>query len=140
MKAKLAFPAYAAVVAHRGKETVQEYLENWIEQYGETNLRPITVSSYTTHIRNHIVPVIGHVLLCKLTPEMLNFLVQEMLDKGLANSSIRNVLRVLNVALESARRQYYIDSNPARDVLFELNRVGETIAAPVQQSLGKEME
>ena len=71
MKAKLANPIYSPVVASQGKQTVKEYLEEWVENHGKTNLRPSTFAGYKSHIRNHIVPYIGHVQLNQLTPAML---------------------------------------------------------------------
>ncbi len=49
-----------------GKQTVGEYLEEWVENHGKANLRPSTFAGYKSHIKNHIVPYIGHVQLNQL--------------------------------------------------------------------------
>ena len=72
MKAKLANPVYTPVVVSQGKQTVKEYLEEWVENHGKANLRPSTFAGYKSHIKNHILPYIGHVQLNQLTPAMLD--------------------------------------------------------------------
>lgn len=62
MRTKLTNPGYEPIKAADAKQTVQEYLESWVEVHGKANLRPSTFSSYKSHIKNHIVPYIGNVL------------------------------------------------------------------------------
>ena len=76
MKVKLSNPVYTPVVASQGKQTVKEYLEEWVENRGKANLRPSTFAGYKSHIKNHIVPYIGHVQLNQLTPAMLDNMFQ----------------------------------------------------------------
>ncbi len=83
MKTKLVNPTFMPVVASQGKQTVKEYLEEWVENHGKANLRPSTFAGYKSHIRNHIVPYIGHVQLNQLTPAMLDNMFQQLFDKGL---------------------------------------------------------
>ena len=97
MKAKLANPIYSPVVASHGKQTVKAYLEAWVENHGKANLRPSTFAGYKSHIRNHIVPYIGHVQLNQLTPAMLDNMFQQLFDKGLSNSTVRYAQRILSV-------------------------------------------
>ena len=97
MKAKLANPIYSPVVASQGKQTVKEYLEEWVENHGKANLRPSTFAGYKSHIRNHIVPYIGHVQLNQLTPAMLDNMFQQLFDKGLSNSTVRYAQRIFFV-------------------------------------------
>ena len=60
---KLASPSYSPIDMAKGKQTVQEYMEPWVEQHGKANLRPSTFDGYKSYIRNHIVPHIGYVQL-----------------------------------------------------------------------------
>ena len=87
MKVKLSNPVYTPVIASQGKQTVKEYLEEWVENHGKANLRPSTFASYKSHIKNHIVPYVGHVQLNQLTPAMLDNMFQQLFDKGLSNST-----------------------------------------------------
>jgi len=126
MKVKLSSPVYASVAANQSKQTVQEYLEAWVEQHGNANLRPSTFDSYKGYIRNHIVPVIGHVQLRSVTPAMLDDLFQKMFAKGLSNSSVRYAQRILSVAFEAACKYNYIERNPAKNVLTKFGKGGKT--------------
>ena len=108
MKAKLANPIYSPVVASQGKQTVKEYLEEWVENHGKANLRPSTFAGYKSHIRNYIVPYIGHVQLNQLTPAMLDNMFQQLFDKGLSNSTVRYAQRILSVSMEHARKYRYM--------------------------------
>ena len=50
MKVKLSNPVYTPVIASQGKQTVKEYLEEWVENHGKANLRPSTFASYTVPV------------------------------------------------------------------------------------------
>lgn len=126
MKAKLANPVYSPVVASQGKQTVKEYLKEWVENHGKANLRPSTFAGYKSHIRNHIVPYIGHVQLNQLTPAMLDNMFQQLFDKGLSNSTVRYAQRILSVSMEHARKYRYIEHNPARDIITKFGKQAKT--------------
>lgn len=68
MKTKLANPVYIPTVASQDKQSVKEYLEEWVENHGMTNLRPSIFAGYKSHIKDHILPYVGHVQLNQLTP------------------------------------------------------------------------
>ena len=64
MKAKLANPVYSPVVASQGKQTVKEYLEEWVENHGKANLRPSTLQD----IRAIFAIISYHIsVMCSLT-------------------------------------------------------------------------
>ena len=126
MKTKLVNPTFMPVVASQGKQTVKEYLEEWVENHGKANLRPSTFAGYKSHIRNHIVPYIGHVQLNQLTPAMLDNMFQQLFDKGLSNSTVRYAQRILSVSMEHARKYRYIEHNPARDIITKFGKQAKT--------------
>lgn len=126
MRAKLQNPTYTPIPVAKGKQTVQAYLTEWIDTHGKANLRPSTEASYRSHIKNHIVPHIGHIQLCQLSPAMLDNLFQKLLDQGLSNSTARYAQRILSVSLEHARKYHYIESNPARDIITKFGKQAKT--------------
>ena len=126
MKVKLANPTYMPATSIQGKQTVQEYLEEWVENHGKANLRPSTFAGYKSHIRNHIVPYIGKVQLKQLAPAMLDNMFQQLFNKGLSNSSVRYAQRILSVSMEHARKYHYIETNPARDIITKFGKQGKT--------------
>ena len=126
MKTKLANPVYTPVASAQGKQTVKDYMEEWVEIHGKANLRPSTFASYKGYIKNHIIPNIGHIQLNQLSPAMLDNMFQKMFDSGLSNSSVRYAQRIMSVALEHARKYHYIEHNAARDVIAKFGKQGKT--------------
>ena len=126
MKAKLTNPSYVPPTAAQRKQTVREYMTEWMERHGAANLRPSTQASYRSHINNHIFPYIGDVFLNQLSPAMLDDMYRQLADKGLSPSSVKYAHRIMGVALEHARRYHYISSNPARDILTKFGKQGKT--------------
>jgi integrase len=105
------------------KITVKEYLEEWITEYVETNLKKSTISSYTSIIRLHITPMLGNIELQKLTSSHIdNFYSQKIksgrLDGkgGLSNKSVLYIHRILTEALDHATKKGKIVSNPIKKI------------------------
>jgi len=126
MRTKLQNPGYASMNTLQGKQTVKEYLDEWVENHGKANLRPSTFAGYKSHIKNQIVPNIGHVQLKQLNPAMLDNMFQKLADTGLSASTLRYVQRILSVAMEAARKYRYIETNPARDIITKFGKQGKT--------------
>ena len=126
MKVKLSNPAYSPVQGAQSKQTLKEYLAEWLEQYGKVNLRPSTHASYKSIIDIHVNPNIGHLQLREITPSTLDSLYKKMYEKGLSQCTVRNTNRVMSVALEGARKYRYIEFNAARDVLTKFGQQGKT--------------
>ncbi len=126
MKNKLSNPSYVAPTAAQRKMTVEEYLAEWVERHGSANLRPSTMASYKSHIRNHVLPHIGSVPLGQVTPAMLDDMFRRLYEKGLSHSSVRYAHRIVGAAFEHARKYHYIEGNPARDVITKFGKQGKT--------------
>ena len=61
MKNKLTNPSFTPPTATQRKLSVQEYMTDWLERHGASNLRPSTKISYQCQMKNHIFPYIGDV-------------------------------------------------------------------------------
>lgn len=107
------------------KLTVAEFLNIWQTEYLR-NIKPNTTYSYRKVCENHIIPGIGAVKLCKLTPLMIqrfyNNLTSAKTDKTLSPKTVRNVHGVLHKALQRAVTLRYIPNNPADCMGIELPR------------------
>lgn len=126
MKAKLSNPTYVPPTASHRKLTVREYMLEWIERHGETNLRPSTKAGYLSTMKNHIFPYIGDIPLGQLTPAMLDDMYSNIKAKGLSASVVRYSHRIMSVSLEHARKYHYIESNPAKNILTKFGKDGKT--------------
>jgi integrase len=50
MRAKLVNSSFNTIVSAQGKQTVQDYLLDWVEKHGAINLRPSTFAGYKSNI------------------------------------------------------------------------------------------
>ena len=87
MRTKLQNPGQIASIASQRKQTVANYLNEWVESYARVNLRPSTYDGYKKTIANYINPYIGGVALNQLTPAMVDKMFQQIIDKGLKPST-----------------------------------------------------
>lgn len=126
MRQKLMNPTYEAETASQGKTSLKEYLETWVERHGKVNLRPSTLSGYRGNIRNHIVPLIGHLRLQQLTPAIIDDMLAKLYEKKLSTSSVKYIQRTLSVALEAARQYHYIPNNPAKEIITKFGKPNKT--------------
>lgn len=90
------------------KMTVGEWLDIWQRDY-LGSLKPCTVRTYETAIRNHIKPAMNAIPLTALHPHTVQGFINGL---ELAPSSIRLVYQVLHTAMEKAVRLDYIPKNP----------------------------
>lgn len=126
IKAKLQAPTFAATVKEQRRQTVKDYLEEWVESYARVNLRPSTYDGYKRTIKNYIVPYIGNVPLNQLSGQTVDKMFQDIIDKGLKPSTAAGAKRVLSVALNHARKYHFIESNAARDTLTKFGKGDKT--------------
>ncbi|MEA4954852.1 MAG: tyrosine-type recombinase/integrase [Pseudoflavonifractor sp.] len=100
------------------KATLSEWLNTWLEQY-MLGKKYGTVKSYRAQIKTNIDPYIGHVSLCNLSIEHINYLYNLLsvgIDKErqpLSAKSVRNVHGILHEALAVAFELGYIEKNPS---------------------------
>lgn len=118
------------------KMTVGNWLDIWLSEY-TANLKPHTLKSYATHIKNHLKPALGAVKLSALnTHEIQAF--YNRLQKGedgkpgLSPKTIKNLHGVLHKALSQAVEIGYIKFNAAD--ACKLPRVEKAKINPLEES------
>ena len=99
------------------KLTVGQWLDIWEAEY-LGGVKPATVCSYKSSIKNHIKPNLGAIKLDALTPHAIqgfyNSLgMDEEGQEPLSPKTIKNIHGVLHKALQQAVLNEYIRSNPA---------------------------
>lgn len=92
--------------------TVEEFLRFWLENYGETKLRPTTLANYRAIIAKHIFPVIGALKLEELSWQHLQALYRTKQQEGLSARTVRLIHAIMHRALGWA-------SDEKRRILFE---------------------
>lgn len=98
------------------RQTVGEYLEEWLPQVKE-RVRPTTYASYELYALKHIRPVLGKVKLQELGPRDVQGMISKISSEGkVAPGTIRHIRAVLRVALSDAVAMEIITRNVAKPV------------------------
>ena len=95
------------------QQTVKQFLEGWLENTCRPIVRPLTYLQYRSVIKVHLMPILGHVSLQKLTPEMVRGLYRRRLDEGYKPRTIGSMRGVLHRALEDAVKDGLVARNVA---------------------------
>ena len=96
-----------------GRETVAELLEQWMAHLEVQGRAPSTLVRYRTAIRVNIVPVLGHVVVAKLTAAELDAFYARLLKSGLKPLSVRKCHAILSAALRQAVKWGWIERSPS---------------------------
>jgi integrase len=95
------------------RQTLEQFLKDWLENSVRPSVRPATYVSYEHHIRNHIVPEIGRLPLHKLSPQQVRALLNHKLAAGASPRSVAYLRVVLRAALNKARKWNLVARNVA---------------------------
>ena len=99
--------------AEPSKMKVSQWLDEWLAIY-TMNIKPATRSAYEEHIRVHIKPSLGDILLKQLSTRDIQQLYTNLLkERELSPKTVRNIHGVLHRTLEQAKLLGYIRVNPA---------------------------
>jgi integrase len=101
----------------RSHDTVDEFLDSWMETTVRPSVRARTAEDYGRTLRYYVRPYIGRAKLKALTPADVRGLLVKLQGKGLAPRTIRGAHEVLRNALEQAVADRLLPDNPARSRL-----------------------
>ena len=74
-------------------------MSRWMETYAATNVTLRTAHGYEGYIHRYIDPTIGKIALQSLTPSQVQKVYADMLERGLSNTTVLHLHRVLREAL-----------------------------------------
>ena len=94
------------------RQTVAQYLANWLEHDVRPKRKSRTYDSYEATVRLQIIPSIGDVPLRMLAAQHVRAVLAAATDAGLAPATVRNVRYVLHAALKQAQSFELIARNP----------------------------
>jgi len=97
------------------KQTVGEWLDDWLDTYVSPSVKPYTFDSYVSTCKNHIKPALGSVTLSALSPLQIQHFYNCVLlkEKGLSPKTIKNIHGTLHKALGQAVKVGMLHHNPA---------------------------
>lgn len=95
------------------RQTVAQYLSDWLENAAKPAVRPKTYDAYRLYLNRHIIPTLGTHQLAKLTPQHVQAFLTGRLAAGLAPKSVRHLHAMLRRALNQAVRWGLVPRNVA---------------------------
>ena len=95
-----------------------DYLDYWMKQHCEINLKYHTIQAYKNIIKNHVKPRIGFYRLSQITTSTLQEFINNIyVEKGFSKNFLKNILKVLKTSFKYAADVVgFIKENPALKV------------------------
>ena len=133
-------------IVKAGQYTLGQWMDVWFENYAKLKVRPSSHQTYKGYINNHIKPYVGNIPLSKLTSLDLQKLYKMLLTegridriesknqpKGLSAKTVRNINQIISSALNLAKEQKLLASNPADACALPKVEHREMKTLPVEQ-------
>lgn len=96
--------------------SVSDYMQYWIKEYCETNLKETTITNYKKKIKNIILPEIGKYKLCCISTITLQQFINRIFHAGYARNTLIVVKGILTNAFRYAKQHKLIQENPMLEV------------------------
>ena len=95
-----------------------DYLDYWLKEHCQVNLKYHTIEAYSNIVKNHIKPRLGFYRLSQITTSTLQeFLNNLYVEKGYSKNFMRNVLKVLKTSFTYATDVVgFVKENPTLKV------------------------
>ncbi len=93
-----------------GRQTMEQYFASWLETSKHT-VKPLTWTRYAEYVNLHTIPILGKVVLSKLTPQQVQSLYSAKLAEGLSPTTVHHLHATLHRALDRALRLGLVQRN-----------------------------
>ncbi|NLY36858.1 MAG: site-specific integrase [Tissierellia bacterium] len=97
---------------------LDRFVEFWRKEIAPMTLRHSTQVTYNDLIDRIILPNLGHIYLSKITPTMVQKMINEQAEKGLSKRTVKYPLQVLSSIFSHAIRLGKIRDNPCARVVL----------------------
>ena len=95
------------------KEFFVDYISDWLENIAKQRVSKKTFRGYEQSVRLYLIPELGNTKLDKITPDQIQKMYNQMSNRNLSSSTVRNTHAVLNSALKQAVKWDKLYRNPA---------------------------
>ena len=102
--------------AARPKQSVAEFLNEWVERRKPPKVRANTYRYYKETIEHRINPHIGDQNASRLKPIIIEEFLDHLVTKGYKAGTVKGVVRTLNKAFSDGERLGLISNNPMKKV------------------------
>lgn len=99
-----------------GGMTVPEWLDYWLDEYKKRSVRDSTYHTMRNNLRLHVKPALADIKLTDLKPEMVQKMVNDLADQGLAKATIHKCVVYLHDSLHQAVRSGLVRKNAATNM------------------------
>lgn len=93
--------------------TIKDYMNYWYEEHCLNKLSPTTYESYRRNLDAYIIPKLGHIKIDQLLPLHLQTFYKNCSEKGLSNTTVIYIHRILHCALKQAMKWQLVIRNVA---------------------------
>jgi integrase len=97
----------------KDKETLGQFMSRWLDTYAATNVTMRTLQGYRAYVERYLYPSIGAVPLQGLTARHIQGVYAGMLEKGLSNTTVVQLHRIVKQALSHAVKWGILTRNVA---------------------------
>lgn len=114
----LAFNEYmsAGSVFEASDMSYSDCLHSWMENYVAINCNITTKEGYETRISMYIEPALGRYRLSALRRDAIQSFINKMFFSRFSRNTLSSLLGIITSSLRYARRQGWIQTNPADDI------------------------
>lgn len=99
--------------------TVSEWMEKWMQSELKGRVRQSSFQTYINMYKHHLRPGIGSCLITCFTTENIRSLIESLYKKGLADSTVRGIYRLLAAAMKCAHEEDIIRRNPCARIRLQ---------------------
>jgi integrase len=96
------------------KQTLAQFLQDWLENSVKPSVRPLTHEQYRQHVKLYLAPLLGHHRVSKLAPAHIRGFLKQKLADGLSPRTVQLSLVILRKALGQAVKDGLIARNVAK--------------------------
>ena len=98
------------------KKTVTDACNSWLKTCERNELERSTLKAYGSHVRIHIEPKIGGLLLTELSRSQVRDFMYALMDDGVSRAQVRKIMVSLRSILSEAVEREWIEHNVGIDV------------------------
>jgi len=113
--------------------SVADFLDLWLQDYCDVNLKATTVINYRKRVNNLIKPTIGRYRLRAVQTNTLQKLIDSLFNQGYSRNSLACIKGILSKSFKYAKKNGFIRENPMYEVDMPLHN-----AVPKVKSRKKE--
>jgi len=97
-------------------KTVADACKSWLRSCERNDLERSTLKAYRSHVRTHVEPRMGHLLLSELSRSQVRDFLDDLLDAGASHAQSKKIMVSLRSILLEAVEREWIAQNVAIDV------------------------